>query len=292
LLLATSMALVGSYVALSKPLLEAFPLLVLALLRFAIAAVVMLPFIAPARDEAPLARREQWQLFCMSFFGNFLFSLAMLNGIALSSATAAGVILATLPAMVALLSWLLLRERIGARVLAAVALAVLGIAVLQVARHGEAALPLSLLGTALLLGAVLCEAVYVILARRLAATRSALRVAALINLWGLALIAPFGLAQWHAADFAAVGTGEWALLAFYSISASLVAVWLWVSGIKYVPAAQAGVFTVALPISATAVGVALLGEPFSALHALALLLAVAGVLLAASAAAPAAAAAR
>jgi len=286
------MALVGSYVALSKPLLEAFPVLVLALLRFAIAAVVLAPFIGPARDEAPLARREHLQLFCMSLFGNFLFSLAMLNGIALSSATTAGVILAALPATVALLSWLLLGERIGARLLAAVALAVLGIAVLQVARHGEAALPVSLLAAALLLGAVLCEAVYVILARRLAATRSALRVAALINLWGLVLIAPFGLAQWHAVDFAAVGAGRWALLAFYSISASLVAVWLWVSGIRFVPAAQAGVFTVALPISATAVGVALLGEPFSALHALALLLAVAGVLLAASAAAPTAPGAR
>ena len=288
LLLTASMALVGSYVALSKPLLMAFPVLVLALLRFGIAAVVMLPFTGPARNEPPLSRREHLQLFFMSFFGNFLFSIAMLNGIARTTATAAGVILATLPAAVALLSWLFLRERLGPRVLVAIALAVVGIAVLQFARGGPGPAQASLLGNSLMLGAVLCEAIYVIFARRLAAQRAALRVSALINLWGLALIAPWGLAQWPAVDFAAIGPGLWALLAFYSIAASLVSVWLWMTGMKVVPASEAGVFTVALPISATAVGVLLLGESFSLLHALALLLAAAGVVLIASARGPSA----
>ena len=50
-----------------------------------------------------------------SFLGNFLFSVCMLYGVALSSALAAGVIMAALPAVVALLSWLFLRERIGRR---------------------------------------------------------------------------------------------------------------------------------------------------------------------------------
>jgi drug/metabolite transporter (DMT)-like permease len=46
-----------------------------------------------------------------------------------------------------------------------------------------------------------------------------------------------------------------------------------------VPANQAGVFTVALPIAATAVGVLLLGESFTVLHATSLVLAATGVLL-------------
>ena len=44
LLLAGSMALVGTYVALSKPLTAALPVFLLAFLRFAIAAVAMLPW--------------------------------------------------------------------------------------------------------------------------------------------------------------------------------------------------------------------------------------------------------
>ena len=284
LLLAASMALVGSYVALSKPLVAALPVFVLAWLRFGIAAVAMLPWTPRARDEPPLTRSEHGQLFLMSFFGNFLFSICMLSGVARTSATAAGVIMATLPAVVALLSVVLLRERLSRRALLAVALAVGGIAVLQFTRGDGDSRGSSLIGNALMLGAVLCEAIYVILAKRLSATRAPLRVSALINLWGLALITPLGLWQLPSAPLAALGAGTWMLLLFYSLAASLFAVWLWMAGMRHVRANEAGVFTVALPVAATLVGVLLLGEQLTLLHVAALLLASAGVLLIARAA--------
>jgi drug/metabolite transporter (DMT)-like permease len=283
-MLAASMALVGSYVALSKPLVAVLPVFALAFLRFGIAAVAMLPWVRGATDEPALTRQEHLQLFTMSFFGNFLFSICMLSGVARTTATAAGVILATLPAVVALLSWLLLRERLGTRVLLAVLLAVGGITLLHFARSGaDAAGGANLIGNLLMLGAVACEAIYVILAKRLAAGRAPLRVSALINLWGLALITPFGLWQLTQVDLATLGAGLWLLLVFYALAASLFAVWLWMAGMRHVPANEAGVFTVALPITAALVGVVLLGEQFTLLHAASLLLAAAGVVLIATA---------
>jgi drug/metabolite transporter (DMT)-like permease len=112
--------------------------------------------------------------------------------------------------------------------------------------------------------------------------RSPLRVSALINLWGLALMTPFGLWQLARFDLAQLSRGLWLLLVFYALAASLFAVWLWMTGLRQVPANHAGVFTVALPISATLIGVWLLGETFTALHAVALLLASVGVVLIAS----------
>jgi drug/metabolite transporter (DMT)-like permease len=280
LLLTGSMALVGTYVALSKPLTAAIPVFLLALLRFAIAAVAMLPWTPAARAEPPLTASEHRLFFVMSFFGNFLFSICMLYGISMTTATAAGVILATLPAVVALLSWLVLRERLSRRVMVAVALAVGGIALLQLARDdGSTGRGMAWLGNLLMFGAVVCEATYVIVAKRLAATRTPLRVSALVNLWGLVLIAPFGLAQLMRFDLGAVTMPLWTLLVFYSLAASLFAVWMWVSGLKHVPANQAGVFTVALPVAATAVGSLALGESFTVIHALALTLASIGVIL-------------
>jgi drug/metabolite transporter (DMT)-like permease len=280
LLLTTSMALVGSYVALSKPLVAAIPLFALAFLRFAIAAAAMLPWSLPRADEARLTVREQRLFFAMSFFGNFLFSICMLAGVALSSATAAGVIMATIPAAVAVGARLFLSETLSPRALLAVALAVGGIVLLQFARAGDGAAPQSaLLGNLLLFGAVLCEATYVLIGKRLAAVRSPLRVSALINLWGLALMTPLGLWQLTQFDLSQVTASSWLLLLFYSLAASLFAVWLWMAGLRQVPAHQAGVFTVALPLAATAVGVLLLGESFSLLHGVALALACAGVLL-------------
>lgn len=284
LLLTASMTLVGTYVALSKPLVAAIPVFALAFLRFGIAAVAMLPWSAPRAHEAALTRREHGLFFLMSFLGNFLFSICMLSGVALTTAAAAGVIMATLPAVVALGSWLVLRERLSRRALAAIALAIGGIALLQFARGArDASHGATLLGNALIFGAVICEASYVIIGKRLAATRAPLRVSALINLWGLALITPFGLWQLSSFDLAAVSLPLWTLLVFYSLAASLFAVWLWMTGLKHVPANHAGVFTVALPVAATAVGVLLLGETFTLLHAGALALAAAGVVLIATA---------
>lgn len=280
-LLSASMALVGSYVGLSKLLVAVFPVFLLAWLRFGIAAVAMLGWLRRGPGEAPLAPRDRRLLFWESFLGNFLFSICMLYGVAHTSAVAAGVVMAGIPAAVALLSWAWLGERIGARVGAGIACAVLGIALLALAREsGGSAASAPWWGYALLLAAVFCEACYVVIGKRLTAQVSPRRISALINLWGLALVTPLGVWQAVAFDFAAVPGPTWALLVFYALAASMVTVWLWMRGLQRVPAPRAGVFSVLLPVSACAVGVVFLGEAFGPLHAVALGLALCGLLLA------------
>ena len=82
------MAVVGSFVALSKPLVTVIPVFLLATLRFAIAAVVMLPWTFTRGGEVPPSPHAWRQLFLQSFIGNFLFSICMLYGVALTSASA------------------------------------------------------------------------------------------------------------------------------------------------------------------------------------------------------------
>ena len=280
--LAASMALVGSYVALSKPLVAVFPVFLLAWMRFGIGAVATWHWLRKPDDEPALDRPTRRLLFLEAFLGNFLFSICMLYGVALSSAVAAGVIMAAIPAAVALLGWLWLRESISMRVALATALAVVGIGLLS----AQGASPLAgapdaaWLGHLLLLGAVLCEAAYAVIGKRLTARLSPRRITALINLWGLALMTPLGL--WSAADFAwgDVPPWAWPALLFYALAASVWSVWLWMTGLRGVAASAAGVFTVMLPISATLVGVLALGEVLGPWQWLALGLALAAVLLA------------
>ncbi|WP_353093008.1 DMT family transporter [Methylibium sp.] len=274
------MALVGSYVGLSKLLVAVFPVLLLAWLRFGIAAIAMAHWVRRAADEPRLSRHDRWLLFLEAFFGNFLFSVCMLFGVALSSALAAGVIMAALPAVVALLSWAGLRERIAPRVAGGIGCAVAGIALVSLGQAGSEGDDSSLLGNTLLLGAVFCEALYVVIGKKLTGQLSARRISALVNLWGLALVTPFGLWQAWQFDFTAVRSGVWVLLLFYALAASVVTVWLWMTGLKHVPASSAGVFTVLLPVSAAAVGVLLLGEQVSSTQLGAFALALAGVVLA------------
>jgi len=280
--LAGSMAVVGSYVGLSKLLVAVFPVFLLAWLRFGIAAVAMLHWVRRRDGDLPLSAHDRRLLFWESFLGNFLFSICMLYGVALTSAVAAGVVMAAIPAAVALLSRIFLGERIRPRVMMAIALAAIGIVLLALAKHddGAAAGAASSWGYVLLLGAVLCEASYVVIGKRLTGQLTPRRISALINLWGLALVTPLGLWQALRFDFAAVGGATWTLLVFYAIAASMVTVWLWMQGLRHVPAPQAGVFTVMLPISAAMVGVFFLGEPFGAMHWVAFALSLAGLLLA------------
>jgi drug/metabolite transporter (DMT)-like permease len=280
--LAASMALVGSYVGLSKLLVATFPVFLLAWLRFGIAAVAMAHWVQRRAGDEPLSAHDRRLMFWESFLGNFLFSICMLFGVAATSAVAAGVVMAAIPAAVAILSCLFLGERIARRVQWAIVCAAVGIALLALARDsaapGVAKAPWW--GYALLLGAVICEASYVVIGKRLTGNVSPRRISALINLWGLVLVTPFGLWQAWRFDFAAVQPQMWVMLVFYAIAASMVTVWLWMKGLRHVPAPQAGVFTVMLPVSAALVGVLFLGERFGAAHVAAFVLAVAGLLLA------------
>ena len=278
--LAGSTALVGSYVGLSKVLVLVYPIFLLALLRFGIAAIAMVGWVRRSADEAPLSHHDRWLLFFESFFGNFLFSICMLFGVSLSSALAAGVIMAGIPAAVALMSRLFLNERFSGRVMLGIACAVGGIALVSLTKGSGTAGDSSLAGNLLLIGAVLCESSYVVMGKKLTGNVSPKRISALINLWGLALVLPLGLWQALSFDFGSVAAGSWWLLLFYSIAASMITVWLWMTGLRQVPASSAGVFTVLLPVSAAAVGVLVLGERFSAAQAGAFALALLGVVLA------------
>lgn len=276
-LLAASTTLVGSYVGLSKLLVAAFPVFLLAGLRFGFAAVLMLGWLRKPTHEAPLDARSRGLLFLESFLGNFLFSICMLFGLRQSSAMVAGVIMAGIPAAVALLSWVALRERPSRRTLGGIACAVAGIALVATDRQGGA--ETTLLGALLLVAAVLCEACYVVIGKQLTADLTPRRISALINLWGLVLVTPLAVWQGLSFDFGAPRLQDWALLGYYSATASVITVWLWMAGLRGLPAAQAGVFMVFLPVSTALVGL-LLGETLSLQQALAYGLALSGVLLA------------
>ena len=64
------------------------------------------------------------------------------------------------------------------------------------------------------------------------------------------------------------------------MAASIWTVWLWMTGLARVPASQAGVFAVLLPVSAALTGVFALGENLSDVQLAAFVVALSGVMLA------------
>jgi drug/metabolite transporter (DMT)-like permease len=211
----------------------------------------------------------------------------MITGVSMTNAVSAGVIMSSIPAVVAVMSWIFLKEKISLRVWGAVACGAIGIGLLSLAKDTHGAAPAAnaagqyaWLGNVLVFCAVLCEASYAVIGKKLTAVLTPKRISAVINLWGLLLMTPMGFYTALHFDFAVVPVDIWVLLLFYGLAASVWTVWLWMTGLKVVPAARAGVFTVMLPVSAALVGVVALGESLSALQASAFAVALAGMFLA------------
>lgn len=270
------MSLVGANVAVAKLLAEALPIPLIACLRCALACLVLWPL---ARAMEGSARRPSGavlrNLFLQALFGTALYNAGLLAGLRLTTALEGGLVLATLPAVVALGSALWLRERLAPRQWAAAALAAGGMAAITLARlgGGDAGGPGggNALGNLLVFAGVCGEAVYVLLAKRVAGQVPVITASLWMQGFSALVLAPFALpgigAAAALADPALAG-----LLVFHSLTASVLCLLLWYAGLRRVPAGVAGVFTAFLPASAALTAVALLGESFGVEHALGFLL--------------------
>ncbi|KVC87600.1 DMT family transporter [Burkholderia ubonensis] len=282
LFLIVSMLLVGSNVGIGKSIVVFVPVAILATLRFVIAIGVLWPLFRPVKMRA--VKRGEWlNLFLQAFFGTFMFTLLMLNGVQRTSAVAAGVITSTIPAVVALFAWLILREKPNGRALVSIALAIVGVVTINFANGGATATGAtagSLTGNLLMLGAVCCESIYVILSRRLTQTLAPIDICAYTHLFGLLLMLPLGAgAMWHF-NYASVPASIWALVVWYGLSASIFSFWMWMKGIRHVPGSLAGVFSAVLPVAAAVYGIVFLGERPTLAHGFALACVVTGIVLA------------
>jgi drug/metabolite transporter (DMT)-like permease len=122
------MMIVGSSVVVGKIITASFPLFLASGLRFGVAAL-LLAFLVSSREKAltGLGRKDWITLVLMAVCGQFLFTLFLLWGLRMTSAAEAGVITSTTPAAMAVVSCLLLKERLTLTNVVGVGLAVLGI---------------------------------------------------------------------------------------------------------------------------------------------------------------------
>jgi drug/metabolite transporter (DMT)-like permease len=276
--LALSMALAGANVGVAKLLAEDLPATMILGLRCALAVVVLWPLARAMEGRVGLDRRVLWNLALQAAFGTALYNLALLAGLRLTTALEAGLILATLPAVVAVGGALWLRDSLPARQWIAVALAAFGMGALVLARvaadgHGSA------LGNLLVFAGVCGEAMYVLLAKRIAGRVPVVTATLWMQVFSVLMLVPLCLPV--LGSVAVLASPEVSvLLVFHSLTSSVLCVLLWYAGLKRAPAGIAGVFTAFLPATAAAVAVGVLGEPFTAVHAAGFVLLMCSLLLA------------
>lgn len=196
-----------------------------------------------------------------------------------TSATNTGWIIAFSPLAIAILSALLLKERIGARVAVGIGAASAGI-VLLVSKGDLASLSrFESVGDWIILGTSVTWALFTIVTRDLSRRRSPL----VVTLFVFASACVFCLA-WMAFDSDRADWGRIARLPPLAIAAILflgvlgtLAQWFWQLGVARLGAARAGVYLYLEPVATTALAVPLFGEAFGIPTAIGGALVLAGV---------------
>ncbi len=219
-------------------------------------------------------------IFC-GLAGVTTYTIAASYGMQTTPASLAGLILGAEPVMIALIAAVVLGDRLTRPVMAGLALAAVGTAVLVLGRHGVDAIGAAAAGAGpwmVLFGAASWSA-YAVAIRPLLRSYGAIRATSIASLIGSLPL--FALTQSSVPATLEVMTGlQWLVLLFLAIPATVVSLVLWNYGNRHVSAGAAAAFIYAVPVVSVAAGVMVLGEELSPSLVLGGLLVLAGVALA------------
>ncbi|TWP48859.1 DMT family transporter [Lentzea tibetensis] len=212
----------------------------------------LLPWIKPTRESV------SWPMIVCGLVGIVGYNVPMTYGIQHVQAGLAGVLLATEPLWIAVLSVVFLKEKLTRPLLLGLLVAFAGVVTLSVG-GGIAFDPSMLAGAGLVLFGAFMWGVYSVAVAPLVRRFGALRVSA-VTLWiGTAPLLVFSVR-------AMVTTGSnltptaWLVLFLYGLGPHLVGMLLWNYGLSKVPSSRAGLLLNLYPVVSVAAGVALLGE--------------------------------
>ncbi|MBF0531295.1 MAG: DMT family transporter, partial [Deltaproteobacteria bacterium] len=150
-------------------------------------------------------------------------------GLKYTTAAESGVITSTTPAIVGLLAFLFLKERLTKNKIIALGLAVLGILALNLSDPAQinARGPRPWLGNLLVFGAVLGEALFINLGKAVSARVSPLAISAILTIYGLAMFLPFAVYEALTFSFSSPTLFDWLTILYYGLVVTVLAFLLW-----------------------------------------------------------------
>ncbi|MGE0725992.1 MAG: DMT family transporter [Alphaproteobacteria bacterium] len=279
-----SSALGGTAAAVTRYLVGDADPITLAILRWGIGFLALLPVALILRVRWPA--RADWPAVAalgLAFFALFfvLYNVAL----GLTTVARASLALSTLPLQTMLMGALLGVEPLTARKSAGVAIAMLGVAAALAAGLADAP-PGAWRGELIMLAATLCMAAYNVWSRPFMARSSALGFLAVGMGAGAAALVVVGAAGGSIAALAAFGRAQWIAGVYLGLFGGALAFILWVLALERAsPTRVANTMTVN-PLAAGLLATQLVGEPITAELVLGLVAVGAGIWIATGEAAP------
>lgn len=247
----------GSYVA-GKVAQQHVSTIELNFARFLIAALFLAPIVWLQRDKLRLGWRD-WLLVTALGLTEVLNKFYQFYGLTLTSASDAALLIVSESIFIALLAWLILRERLTPSTAASLAVGFLGVYI--VVEGGLVSPRLSgAFGDLLILLAIFVESFYTIIGKDLLRRHDPMLITA------LALLINFGVwtpaAAWDVAShgWPVLTPASWAAILYLGIAATVISYSLWFVLLRHVDAAIAAPTLFIQPFLGTVIAALLLRE--------------------------------
>ena len=229
------------------------PISHVALYRFVIATLVLLPFVIVRRSFPTL--RDLPQFLLTGFLIVPVTFMLQYTGLAWTSATSASLIIGTLPPMLAGAAAWFYGERLTARGWASIGVSMLGVMLivgLPGSDHNWA-------GDALVFLSMIVVVAWVLLSKPLIKKYTALVATAYLLLFGTLTMLPVAL-LWDGTPRLQMSAGVLASVLALGLACSALTYVLWNWGLNYVAASHAGIYTNLEPVVGALLGVMFLRE--------------------------------
>ena len=257
------------------------PPYLLGFVRWDVGMLILLPFAwTHLRQDYEFIGRN-WKLLClagflMPFMGAGVSYVALIH----TEAINAGVIVTSMPVMMVLLSWLILKERFTGGVWLGIVIAISG--VLYIVSRGD---PVSLLelsfniGDLILIGCNLGLAGYGIAIKKLPQGIHPLSLLTVVCAVGALCHAPFVAYEIASGEQAVLSTKTFVSLAFVAVFPSVVAILIWNIAIGRIGPSRSAFYMYLTPVFAAMFAIPVLGESIGVYHIIGAVLIVIGVTL-------------
>lgn len=214
-------------------------------------------------DEIRGLQKADWViLFFQALCGGFLFNILTLYGLQYTNATTASIINSTIPAFVALFSFLLLKEVLTKNKAFAISLTIIGILLLSLKQANLAVNSVNFWGELCVFLAIIPGALFIVLGKMLKTSVSPFTTTALVNLFNAFLF--FSLVFYERSTMFFIHSWTvWLQVLIYSLSGSVLFFVFWYRGLAKVAANTAALSVGLMPIFTSILAYFILNESLS-----------------------------
>lgn len=246
--------------------------------RILLAVAVLWAIFLGRRIPLP-SQRDMLRMLLLGMLGNGLYQILWVEGMALTRASDAALLVAASPAFIEIIGWVRGHERAGVRGISGIALSLLGIGLVVLGTANGATRQSTLPGNALILGSVLCWSFYSVFLKPLTERVDGLTLSAVTMTGGLIPILIVAAPSLSATRWSAVPTIGWAAVAYSGLIALVVGYLCWYRGVRVLGATRTAMYSNLQPLVAMLAAWALLGETPRAMQLMGALLIIGGLLL-------------